>query len=296
MRTALIFGGSGQIGAPLLQRLLADGWQVGAVSRVSRPDQPNLQWLRGDLSRLPELPDRVDAIFSCGPLDAFARWYADSRIHAARVIAFGSTSIATKHDSRDPHERDLVARLRGGEDAVFAAARSRTTAATLLRPTLVYGAGRDATLTRIAALARRYRCFPLPSGAYGLRQPVHVDDLAQAAWQALDASAAFGRSYDLPGGETLTYRDMVARVLAALEPSPRLIELPGPLFQMMLQAARLAGRADGFGDAALQRMREDLVFDVAPAQRDLGYAPRRFLPDASMFVGSGGAGMVERER
>lgn len=289
MRTALIFGGSGQIGAPLLQRLLGDGWQVHALSRVSRPEQPNLRWLRGDLSRLPELPGRVDAIFSCGPLDAFARWYADSRIQAGRVIAFGSTSVVTKHDSRDPHERDLVARLRGGEDAVFAAARSRNAAATLLRPTLVYGTGRDATLTRIAALARHYRCFPLPSGACGLRQPVHVDDLADAAWQALDASAASGRRYDLPGGETLTYRDMVARALAALEPSPRLIELPGPVFHLVLQAARIVGRADGFGDAVLQRMREDLVFDAVPAERDFGYAPRRFAPDAAMFVAGGGA-------
>lgn len=285
MRTALIFGGSGQIGMPLLLRLLQDGWQVRAVSRTDRPDAPGVQWLRGNLGQLPELPPRVDAIFSCGPLDAFARWYADSRIQAGRVIAFGSTSVVTKHDSRDPHERDLVARLRDGEDAVFAAAQTRDAAATLLRPTLVYGAGRDATLTRIAALARRYRCFPLPAGACGLRQPVHVDDLAQAARLAVDASTTAGRGYDLPGGETLTYRDMVARSLAALEPAPRLIELPGPVFQLVLKAARLAGRADGFGDAALQRMREDLLFDDAPARRDFGYAPRRFAPDAAMLVG-----------
>ena len=283
MRTALIFGGSGQIGAPLLQRLLRGRWQVTALSREPRSDAPGLHWLRGDLSTLPALPARVDAIFSCGPLDAFARWYAGSSIEAARVIAFGSTSVATKGDSRDPHERDLVERLRGGEESLFAAALARDASATLLRPTLVYGAGRDATLTRIAALARSYRLFPLPRGASGLRQPVHVEDLADAAWRALDAAAASGRGYDLPGGETLAYREMVARVLAALQPSPRLVELPAPMFEVALLAARLAGRAGGFGDAAVARLREDLVFDAAPAQREFGYSARVFAPTAAMF-------------
>lgn len=283
MRSALIFGGSGQIGQPLLHRLRQEGWQLTALSRAPQGDAPGLRWLRGDLATLPVLPARVDAIFSCGPLDAFARWYAGSRIEAARVIAFGSTSVATKGDSHDPHERDLAARLRAGEDAMFAAAHARDAVATMLRPTLVYGAGRDATLTRIAALARRYRAFPLPRGACGLRQPVHVEDLADAAWRAIDAPPTFARGYDLPGGETLAYREMVARVLASLRPSPKLIALPAPLFQAALLAARVGGRADGFGDAAVRRMREDLVFDASPARRDFGYRARVFAPSADMF-------------
>ncbi|MDQ3288219.1 MAG: nucleoside-diphosphate sugar epimerase [Pseudomonadota bacterium] len=283
MRTALIVGGSGQIGAPLLQRLLASGWQVTALSRQPRPPQPGVQWLRGHLGKLPPLPVKVDAIFSCGPLDAFARWYGESRIETARVIAFGSTSVEAKRKSGDPHERDLVARLRGGEDTLLSAARMRGAAATLLRPTLVYGVGRDATLTRIAVLARRFHCFPLPHGACGLRQPVHVDDLAEAAWRAIDAGDTFGRGYDLPGGEILAYREMVARVLSALEPAPRLIELPLPAFQLAVRAARLTGRASGLGDSVLLRMRQDLVFDATPARRDLGYSPRGFDPVASMF-------------
>ena len=76
MAEALVFGGSGQIGAPALQRLLATGWQVHAVSRQPRADAAGLHWLRGDLAACEGLPRRVDAILSCGPLDHFARWYA----------------------------------------------------------------------------------------------------------------------------------------------------------------------------------------------------------------------------
>lgn len=283
MRHALVFGASGQIGYPLLGLLNRDGWRVTAVSRTAQSDEPGLHWLRGDLGRADGLPGRVDAIYSCGPLDAFAQWYGTSPIEAARVVAFGSTSIEVKRGSADAEERDVARRLREGEQRLFASASERGAAATVLRPTLVYGAGRDATLTRIAHLARRWRRFPLPRGASGLRQPVHVDDLAAAAFACHGAAATHGQAYALPGGETLSYRDMVARVLACLQPPASLVELPSPLFNLSLLVAQMTGRATGMGEAAVRRMRSDLVFDATPAQRDFGYSARVFRPRADMF-------------
>jgi nucleoside-diphosphate-sugar epimerase len=287
MRRALIFGASGQLGRPLLARLRAAGWQVLAVSRDAHGDGDGLRWLRGDCDGVPGLPDAVDAILSCGPLDAFARWYATAPVASPRVVAFGSTSVSVKQASADPAERDLASRLRAGESGVLAAASRQGAAATLLRPTLVYGAGRDRTLTRIAAFARRSGVFALPRDATGLRQPVHVDDLADAAFAALDAVGSHGRVYELPGGETLAYRDMVARVLAALQPPARLLALPAPLFTGAVALLRAGGRLQGLGEAARARMREDLVFDAGPARRDLGYTPRDFRPTAAMFDPAG---------
>lgn len=282
MRRALIFGASGQIGQPLLAGLRRDGWAVTALTRAAPPGgDAGTVWLQGGFESMPPLPERVDALISAGPLDAFARWYADAAIVAPRVIAFGSTSVETKQDSADAAERDVAGRLREGEAGVFSSAAARGAAATLLRPTLVYGAGRDATLTRIAALAARWRRFPLPTGASGRRQPVHVEDLAAAALACIDAPASFGQAYALPGGETLAYREMVERVLASLQPPARLLELPAPLFALAAGAARALGR--GPGNAVLARMREDLVFDAGPAARDFGYAPRPFRPRAAMF-------------
>lgn len=283
MKTALVFGASGQIGAPLLERLGDAGWRVLAVSREARSDAPGRHWLQGDFARMPALPAAVDAVFSCGPLDLFARWYEAAGLHCPRVVAFGSTSASTKQDSRDEAERELARRLLGAEARLHAAAEARGAAATLLRPTLVYGAGRDATLTRIAAMARRWGRFVLPTRAEGLRQPVHVDDLAAAALAACEAQAAHGRAYDLPGGERLPYREMVARVLACVEPRPALHALPMPVFLALLRLAQARGIAGGLGPGAVARMREDLVFDATPAARDFGYAPREFRPTPGMF-------------
>ncbi|MEO6518589.1 MAG: NAD-dependent epimerase/dehydratase family protein [Pseudoxanthomonas sp.] len=283
MASALVFGASGQIGAALLPVLLRDGWQVTAVSRSPQPARAGLRWIQADLCRPAELPFEVDAVFSCGPLDHFSTWYADAASLRARVVAFGSTSVAVKQDSNDPHERALAARLAAAEARLFACARARGAAATVLRPTLVYGAGRDQTLTRIAQLARRTGFFVLPRSACGMRQPVHVQDLADAAHAALGCAGSHGRSYALPGGETLAYAHMVERTLASLQPQARLIQVPTALFKTALAGAHAVGVMRGLGQAALARMGEDLVFDAEPARRDFGYAPRSFKPVASMF-------------
>ncbi|SBV38035.1 conserved hypothetical protein [uncultured Stenotrophomonas sp.] len=300
-RHALVFGGSGQIGERVLAGLLAAGWQVTAVSRVPRAPAPGVAWRLGDLSGAWQGPASFDAVFSCGPLDHFARWYAASDVGAVRVVAFGSTSVEVKGDSSEPAERDVARRLREAEAMLFATAHERGAAATVLRPTLVYGAGRDATLSAIAVLASRTGktarfkmggallasrtgFFVLPSGADGLRQPVHVQDLADAALQVPQYPATAGRAYALGGGEVLGYAEMVRRVLAALRPQPRLLRVPAPLFRATLALAHAAGRLRGMNAAALARMREPLVFDIEPARRDFGYAPRRFDPTREMLV------------
>lgn len=284
MRSALLFGASGQIGRALGERLRNGGWSVTAVSRGTHADVPGLAWLQADLAGEAQWLQRVDAIFSCGPLDLFSLWHAaHPEVECPRIVAFGSTSADVKQDSPDASERALASLLRESEFRVFETAAARGAQATVLRPTLVYGAGRDKTLSSIARIASRTGWFVLPTGATGLRQPVHVDDLAQAAHEVVQASVTGGRTYALPGGEALAYREMVRRTLACVQPPARLLQVPAPLFRAALAAARMSGRLTAANDAVLGRMRQDLVFDCGPALRDFGYAPRRFDPDPGAF-------------
>ena len=55
MRHALVFGGSGQIGYPLLGLLQTAGWRITAVSRNAHADEPGLHWLRGELGNAPRM-------------------------------------------------------------------------------------------------------------------------------------------------------------------------------------------------------------------------------------------------
>lgn len=287
MRRVLVFGGSGQIGDGLLPLLHAHACEVLAVSRQPRANGDGLRWIEGALDAALSLPcGDFDAVFSLGPLDAFARWIERAGPIAPRVVAFGSTSIASKSTSADPDEREVAQRLRVAEESLFAFGARTGVGSTVLRPTLIYGRGRDRTLTRIAAFAQRRGFFVLPRRATGLRQPVHADDLARVALDAANAPHAAGRVYDLPGGETLAFRAMVARTLACLPESPRLWSMPSPLFRAALAGASRFGWIDAINTAMLDRLDTDLVFDAADARRDFGYAPRAFVPEAAMFAPS----------
>lgn len=274
--SVLVFGASSQIGHFLLPRLLADGESVVALSRRAQLDRPDLKWLRGQLSDAIAAPASLSAIISFGPLQDFANWIARTPLlDTPRVIATSSMSAQTKQNSVVPEERALSRQLLDGEAALAAACAQHGCAWTILRPTLVYGAGLDKSLTPIARRAMRLRVFPLPAGR-GLRQPVHADDIAQAVLAALECPEAAGRILSLGGGERLAAAEMFARVRRSLtQPT-----LPVPVPAWLLRwAQRVLPRWRG----PLHRLDADLVADNAEMQRLLGIHPRPFRLEPSMW-------------
>lgn len=275
--TVLVFGGSSQIGHYLLPLLAARDEPVFALSRALRAAPPGIHWLAGNLpDRVPAV-DGVSAIFSFGPLQSFADWLHSVELpHAPRVIATSSMSAETKRDSEVPAERALSETLRRGESALVAACARHGSDWTVLRPTLIYGAGLDKSLTPIARRAMRTRVFPLPAGR-GMRQPVHAQDLALAALAALDTSASAMKILPIGGGERLPVAEMFARVRRSLPVDT--LPMPIPAWSLRL-ARRGVGRLRG----PLSRLEADLIADNTEVTRLLGVKPRPFRPDADCWA------------
>jgi nucleoside-diphosphate-sugar epimerase len=195
---------------------------------------------------------------------------------AARLVALGSTSAAVKADSPHAADRRIAQALDDAEAAIRAGAGEAGPAWTILRPTLVYDCRTDGTVTAAAHVIDRFGVFPIPGGAGGRRQPVHADDVAAAMLAALAAPAAYNRAFDLPGGETLAWRTMLARIAEALGRPVRLLPVPLPLLTAGLWAARRAGR--DLSPSLFARMTVDQLFDAGPARSAFGYDPGPFRP------------------
>ncbi len=207
------------------------------------------------------LPDYYSFLEACG---------------VRRVVVLSSTSRFTKIDSSDPYEQGVVASLISGENQLVNWAEKRGIVWIILRPTLIYGFGRDKNISSIARFIRRFGFFPLLGAASGLRQPIHACDVATACCQALMCPDVVNRAYNISGGETVAYHEMVRRVFYALGRKPRFLTIPQAMFRSMRSLSRLL---PGFADVSMEiveRMNRDLVFDHGEALRDFAFEPGIF--------------------
>jgi len=261
-RSVGVLGATSFVGRALIPRLEREGWQVVPVSRSGSPAVAGGE----------EIPFWV----ALCPIWAVPEHFARLEAHGAkRLVALSSTSRFTKHASADAGERDVARKLASAEKAVQDWGTARGVSTVILRPTLIYDGLHDKNITRIAAFIRRRGWFPVLGAASGLRQPVHVDDVAAACAAALTAGA-LQAAYDLSGAETLSYRDLVGRVAEAVGGNPRLVALPRWFLAVVVPGLRLLPAFRWISLGMFDRMNEDMVFDHSAARRDLGFEPREF--------------------
>ena len=287
--TVLVSGATSQIGRFLLPRLVQAHGRVQAVSRQPQPAQDGVQWLCGDLAAALDSVPSPDwqAIASFGPLEALALWLSRQTAAPARqVIATSSMSVLSKQNSEQADEQDVVAMLQRGEAGLIAQAERLGMGWTILRPTLIYGAGIDRSITPIVQRALRLRLFPIPLVG-GLRQPVHADDIARAVVACIATGAASARVLEIGGGERLPYHAMFRRVHASLAQPTLALPLPGAALRGL---AAVLPRARG----PVSRLQQDLIADNGPLQALLDVHPRPFQPDAGTWRPMSAAQAVQR--
>ncbi|MCU7828665.1 MAG: NAD-dependent epimerase/dehydratase family protein [Candidatus Thiodiazotropha sp. (ex Myrtea sp. 'scaly one' KF741663)] len=271
-----VLGARSLVGKYLLSRLIEKDWQVNAYSRnPTKEAKDGVIWRRIGWYRSPE---SMPFWISLAPIwvlpDLFPTLEASG---VKRFVVLSSTSRFTKEASSDVGEQLLSKRLADAEKLVISWAEERGIEWIILRPTLIYGLGRDGNISEIAHFIKRYHFFPLLGRADGLRQPVYANDVAQACVAVMENGEVSQRSYNLSGGETLTYRAMVGRVFHALRLKPRWLHLPLPLFRMAILIIRQIPRYRNWTPAMAERMNRDLVFDHSEAESDFEFRPRAFV-------------------
>lgn len=277
----LLTGASSQIGMFLIPRLLRDGHELFAISRRRRDGGDGVVWLVDDVSP-PTMPwPPVDALMHIAPLRLLPALLPDFLARGGRrVVCFGTTSRYSKVVSGDAKEQAFAAEQIAAESRMAELCEAANAAWTVFRPTLIYGAGMDRNVTVIARLIRRFGVFPLFGEGSGKRQPVHADDLAAACVAVLAEPKTYNAAYDLAGGETLTYREMVERIFVAEGRKPRFQPVPLAAFRAAMWCVSRIPRFKDFNVEMARRMNDDLVFDSSRAARDFGFAPRKFEPES----------------
>lgn len=166
------------------------------------------------------------------------------------------------------------------EDAVRASGAHWT----LLRPSVIFGPEDEfvnvlARLVRLSPLV-----YPLPGGGTARFQPIAVDDVAQVVAGALAESDTIGRAYALGGPAQLTLRQMVERVLVAMDAKRVLIPLPTVILRPLIALAQRILPRPPVTTELLDLLKLDNVVDGNALRDVFGIVPTPFAPEELAYL------------
>jgi NADH dehydrogenase len=245
-KVATVFGGSGFIGRPVVQRLARQGYVVRVAGRDT--GAAALLKVLGSVGQIVPLyapvtsPDAVArAVEGAGVVvnlvgilserrrGDFRRLMGQGAGSVARAAAAAGASglVHLSAIGADPASRSGYGRAKAeGETAVLAAFPK----ATILRPSIVFGP-EDRFFNRFGAMAQSLPLMPVIAGDTRF-QPVYVGDVADAVLAALARPDAAGRIYELGGPQVLKFRELLAWILRETERPRRLLDVPPGLAWM----------------------------------------------------------------
>lgn len=237
---ATVFGGSGFIGRYVVKRLAKEEYIVRVVGRdpessmLLRPmgRVGQIVPLYGSITNEPEVQRAVEGadivvnlvgILAERRRGDFARLQAEGAGRVARLSAATGVQrmVQISAIGADPASPSMYARTKAeGEAAVQAAMPS----ATILRPSLVFGA-EDKFFNRFAGLAQLLPFMPVICGDTRM-QPVYVGDVADAVMAAVTRTDVAGQVYELGGPRVWTFREILMWILRETRRKRPMVEIP----------------------------------------------------------------------
>jgi len=299
-KLAVVFGGSGFIGRNVVRELAKRGWRIRVA--VRRPHHAQflrpmgavgqIQLFQANVRHRPSVAEAlkganavvnlVGILFQHGS-QSFARVQSQGSAVIADLAAKAGveTFIHMSAIGADAEGDSLYARTKGEAER---AVRAALPAATILRPSIVFGP-EDQFFNKFAAMAAMTPPFlPLPiliGGGATKFQPVYVDDVADAVCAAMTRPESKGRTYELGGPRTYTFRQLLEFMLRETGMRRTLLPVPFAIAPAFGFAGEVMGAAP-FIDPPITRdqvkllKRDNIVGESGEATgtlADLGVTP-----------------------
>ncbi len=281
---ATVFGGSGFLGRYVVKRLAGAGHIVRVA--VRRTDRALFLKPMGDVGQIVPLHAAItdeagvaravegaQIVINLVGILTERRAGDFDRIHAegaGRVARLGRAAGAGRlvHISAIGADATSPSRYGASKAAGEAAVRAAFPAATILRPSIVFGP-EDAFFNRFASMAAWLPVMPVIAGTTKF-QPVYVGDVADAVMAALTRAGAAGATYELGGPEVRSFRELLVWILRETGRDRRLVNVPAGLARLQATILeRLPGKLLTRDQLAMLA-RDNVVAPGVPGLAELG--------------------------
>jgi NADH dehydrogenase len=242
-----LFGGSGFIGRHLVRRLA----KAGHTLRIAVRHPESAKFLRplGEVGQitpiaadltvpasLPPVLEGADQVVNLVAIlhERGRQRFASLHVEGARRLAQAAKAAGLTDflqvsalGAAPDAEADYAKSKFAGEQAV----RDAFPDAIVVRPSIVVGP-EDGFFNRFAAMAQISPVLPLIDGGRTLFQPTCVGDVAEAIDRLLADPGYRGRTFELAGPRTYSFRQLLELLLQEIGRKRLLLPLPGPLAWM----------------------------------------------------------------
>ncbi len=278
-----LFGGGGFLGRYAAQALLRAGARVRIVGRRPRGAwflKPlgglgQTEFVAADVTRADSVARAVAGSTAVVNLvGILAGDFRAMHVDGARNIAEAAAAagaralVQVSAIGADPASPSAYGRSKGEGEA---AARTAFPAATILRPSIVFGP-EDQFVNRFAAMIAMLPVVPIVRGEARF-QPVWVQDVAEAiAASVADPPAHGGRTYELGGPQVMTMAEVNRYIAGAIGRRRAMPALPDAIGATMARLGFLPG-APMTWDQWLMLQTDNVVADGAEGLAAFGIEP-----------------------
>ncbi len=284
----LVTGASGFLGRRIVQLALEQGRVVRGLVRNPSPDLglSSEILVRGDItepSTLERALEGVDAVIHAAATtsestpdeDLSQRTNVGGTKNLIDVFrrAGGSRWIQISSLSANPANTSVYGRTKLAADEVVRQSGLRWT---ILQPGTIYGPGARGLFAKITRLVNGLPVVPVLGPGTEPMRPIFVDDCANAALACLQNDKTIGQTYSLGCRDVISFNDFLRGVLHAQGKSKPLMHVP---MWICFPAARMMGwvlKNPPVTVDNLVGLKQMKAPDIAPAERDLGFAPSTF--------------------
>ena len=282
-----VFGGSGFLGRHVVRALAKRGYRVRVA--VRRPElaghlQPmgrvgQIHAVQANL-RYPEsvkaatrdadvVINLVGILFERGRQRFDAVMTAGAQTVAQSAKAVAAPLIHVSAIGADENSSAHYARAKAQAERLVLSAHDR---AIIVRPSIIFGP-EDDFFNRFAWLARLSPVLPLIGGGRMAFQPIYVGDVAEAAKRVLNDAGTAGKTYELGGPETMSFKAVMQLVLKETHRKRLLVPVPFAIARIQAAVLGLLPKPLLTLDQLRLLERDNVVSEGALTLKDIGIMP-----------------------
>jgi nucleoside-diphosphate-sugar epimerase len=282
-----VTGGSGAMGSVLVKALIDKGNTVRVLALPGDPGAGRLAALgvevrpgnvadAADVAGAAEGCDTVyhlaaviiawdDRVYERVNVGGTANVVAESRrAGVGHLVHVSSASVVYPRSTPYSRSKQQAERLVRGEPRF---------AFTIVRPTLVYDEHGGQEFRMFWAQLRRFPIVPFVGRGEALKSPVHTDDLVSGLLAIAGNPRAYGKIYNLCGGEEVTLAELARLLLSRDGQEKRFLHLPVPLCRLIAWGLPRVWKGCPLTQSAVAGLTQDANLDLRSAKEDLGYSP-----------------------